>query len=93
MSAFPQLTPVYGIVASLFFGFAYSFTNILVSPTKINHKVMLVVGTFLFSATNLVAGITQSFYLFALMRMALGVFSSFINTPIYKMIADHFKPD
>lgn len=53
---------------------------------------MLVAGTFLFSATSIIAGVTNSFYLFAAMRMALGMFSAFINTPIYKMIADNFKP-
>jgi sugar phosphate permease len=83
--AFPDLAPIFGIVASLMFSIAYSSSNIFMSAlsTKWNKRAMLAVAILGFTCTTLVSGATSSLLLFATMRFMYGVFASAINTPIY----------
>lgn len=93
--AFPDLAPVFGIVASLMFSIAYSSSNIFMSAlsTDWNKRIMLAVALIGFSCTTLVAGATNSLLVFASMRFLYGAFSSAINAPIYQVIANNFPPE
>lgn len=83
--AFPGLAPVYGLVASLMFSIAYSFSNVFMSfqSKNWNKKTMLVIGVLGFSLSTSIAGASQNLVLFASMRFLFGCFASAINTPIY----------
>jgi|LauGreDrversion4_2_1035121.scaffolds.fasta_scaffold1516445_2 hypothetical protein len=85
LATFPNLAPIYGVVASLLFGLAYSTSNMVVAgkTKKVNPRTMLLIGTFSLSLTAIFAGTANSLMFFALMRMALGICSSTINAPIY----------
>lgn len=85
LATFPNLAPIYGVVASLLFGVAYSTSNMVVAgkTKKVNPKTMLLIGMFSLSLTAIFAGTANSLMFFALMRMALGICSSTINAPIY----------
>lgn len=93
-AAFPNLAPIYGIVASLMFSVAYSFTNIFMSALsgQWNKKRMLIAGVTLMSLTSIVSGSTSSLLVFAFMRFCYGMFASAINAPIYQLIATNFPP-
>lgn len=85
VAAYPQLIPIYGIVASLMFSAAYSTSNIVMSSQSKNwnKKWMLAIGAIGFSMTSVIAGYSNSLVVFALMRFCFGVFASAINAPIY----------
>lgn len=92
---FPELAPIFGIVASLMFSIAYSSSNIFMSAlsTNWNKRIMLAMAIVGFSCTTLVAGTTNSLLVFASMRFLYGVFASAINAPIYQVIARNFPPE
>lgn len=94
-AAYPQLQPIYGLVASLMFSAAYSTSNIFVSSLSKNwnKRVMLAVGVIGFSSTSLIAGSVNSLAIFAFMRFLFGIFASAINAPIYQLIATNFPPE
>lgn len=94
-NAFPGLTPIFGIVASLMFSAAYSSSNIFMSAlsTNWNKRIMLALAVAAFSATTIAAGATNSLLIFASMRFVFGVCASAINAPIYQVIAREFPPE
>jgi sugar phosphate permease len=91
-AAFPELAGVYGIVASVMFSVAYSFSNIFMSNASKswNKKIMLGLALIGFSCTSLAAGLTNSLAVFAGLRFLFGIFASAINAPIYQLIATTF---
>ena len=95
VAAYPQLIPIYGIVASLMFSAAYSTSNVFMSSQSKNwnKKWMLALGAIGFSLTSLIAGGSNSLMVFALMRFCFGICASAINAPIYQMIATNFPPE
>ena len=84
-AAYPQLGPIYGLVASLMFSAAYSTSNIFMSSQSKNwnKRVMLGLGVVCFSLTSLIAGASNSLAVFAIMRFFFGLAASSINAPIY----------
>lgn len=92
--SYPQIIPIYGIVASLLFSAAYSTSNIFMSSQskKWNKKWMLALGTLGFGMSSLIAGGVNSFWVFCIMRFTFGLCSSAINAPIYQLIATNFPP-
>jgi MFS family permease len=84
-TAFPKIKEYYGIIASLMFSVAYAVSNIFMSDLSKgwNKKWMLGIGVLGFASSSLVAGVTNSLLIFALMRFTFGAFASAINAPIY----------
>lgn len=93
-ASFPELAPVYGLVASLLFSTGYAPNNIMMSAlsSNWNKKKMLAIGVALMSMTSIISGSTHVFLLFAIMRFFYGLFASAINVPIYQLIATNFSP-
>ena len=58
LATFPNLAPIYGVVASLLFGLAYSTSNMVVAgkTKKVNPRTMLLIGIFSLSLTAIFAG-------------------------------------
>lgn len=91
----PQMAPIYGIVASLTFSSAYSVSNIMTSATSKNwnKKYMLIAGILGIGLSSMASGFTNSLLVFATLRVIFGAFSANINTPIYQLIATNFPPN
>jgi ACS family D-galactonate transporter-like MFS transporter len=91
-AAFPELSSVYGIVASVMFSLAYSTSNIFMgnASKSWNKKVMLGMALIGFSLTSITSGLTNSLAIFAGLRFLFGIFASAINAPIYQLIATTF---
>mmetsp|Transcript_7920 Transcript_7920/g.13288 ORF Transcript_7920/g.13288 Transcript_7920/m.13288 type:complete len:171 (+) Transcript_7920:684-1196(+) len=84
-AAFPNLGPIYGIVASLMFSVAYSTSNIFMSSQTKNwdKRRMLSLAVVGMGLTSLVSSGTNSLLMFAMMRFVYGICASAINVPIY----------
>lgn len=84
-AAFPKIEQYYGIIAELLLSIPYAFSNIFMSDlSKVwNKKWMLAIGVIGFASSTLIAGVTNSLLIFALMRFVFGVSASAINAPIY----------
>lgn len=91
-TAFPKIKLYYGIIASLMFSVAYACSNIFMSDLSKgwNKKWMLGIGVLGFASSSMIAGVTNSLVIFAIMRFTFGVFASAINAPIYQLIAANF---
>ena len=93
--AFPGLTPVYGLVASMLPQLTYSICN-MITPTvsqKWNKKLMLAFGVIGFSMAHYLQSFTSSLFVFAGLRVMFGICASFINAPVYDTIARSFTKD
>ena len=74
------------------FSTAYACSNIFMSDLskRWNKKWMLGIGILGFACSSLIAGVTNSLILFAIMRFTFGVFAAAINAPIYQLISANF---
>lgn len=91
---FPELVPVFGLVASGLFGAAYCTTNIIMSSKSKNwdKKRMLSIALLGMSVAMFGNGSASTLGIFSLNRFLFGVFAAAINAPIYQMIAANFPP-
>ena len=93
-AAYPNLVPIFGLVASGLFGTAYACTNVVMSQKskKWNKKSML--STALFGMALAMFGTANSVTLsqLAFCRLMFGIFAAGINAPIYQLIATNFPP-
>ena len=95
-SEFPLLPLYYPILSSVAVLLPQStvglFTGIITD--KVRNRVRLFgLGCIFWSSTTLIAGNTDNFYVFALMRFLFGVGVSVANAPALSLIRDYFPPD
>lgn len=91
---FPELVPVFGLVASGLFGSAYAITSVVMSSKSKNwnKKRMLSTAIFGMSMAMIGNGLATNLYGFAINRFLFGLFAACINAPIYQLIATNFPP-
>lgn len=84
-ASFPELVPVFGLVASGLVGPSYACANVFMSAKSKNwnKKLMLCVALVGMCLTMFGHGLSQTLGFFALNRFLFGCFSSAINVPIY----------
>lgn len=80
-------------------GVAFTFTFAVfgifggVTADLVNRKWLIIIASILWSACTLISGLIPNFWIFLLMRIALGLFQAFMNPTAYSMIADFFPPE
>jgi MFS family permease len=85
----------YGLLAGTAFAVPIAFVGLyggMVSD-KFNRTVVLCISCILWSATLVVSGTIESFWVFCFMRFLLGIFEAFCNPCAYSIISDYFHPD
>lgn len=95
--SFPELETTFGALSGLAFLIPYSFfglfTGSLADVETIKRKDLLGVLCVFWSMTTVISGSTDSFLVFASMRVLLGVLESANNPLAYSLIRDLFPPD
>jgi MFS family permease len=92
--SYPQINKYYGVVSSLLFSIPFSFSGIfsgMLSAT-VNRKNMLGLAIMMFSTGTFLSGSVNSFVVFCLMRIALGIFGSTIYPTTYGLVSEYFPP-
>ena len=95
--SFPEMESLFGVLSGLAFLIPFSFfglfTGKLADVDSLKRKDLLGVLSIVWSMTTVVSGSTDSFLVFASMRVLLGVFESANNPLAYSLIRDLFPPD
>ena len=94
--AFPPLQEYYGLLSGLgyivpFVGFGFLVGSL--SDQVKSRKLFMGLAVLVWSGCVAVTGFTDSFTVFVLMRVLLGVFESITNPVSYSLLRDIFPPD
>ena len=82
----------YGLISGAAFTIAFSISGIFAGQLvdRYNRRVLLGLACILWSASNLVTGSANSFFLMVTMRFILGILQSFNNPSSLTLLADYF---
>tara|TARA_B110000285_G_C15088550_1_gene597657 strand:- start:417 stop:977 length:561 start_codon:yes stop_codon:yes gene_type:complete len=91
---YPLVIEYYGLMSGVLFALPLSIFSIIMGVTsdKVSRKWILCIGCILWSTVSILTGVINSFPIFVILRVLLGICCAFCNPAAYSLIRDYFPP-